>query len=244
MTRFFFFQLNAIIISMRINKFLAQCNLGSRRKVEGLIKNGEIVVNGKVCQDLGTQINDGDYVKYNGKILRNNTSNIYIALNKPKNYIVSRSDEFGRKTIYELLPEKLHNLKYIGRLDYDSEGLLVLTNDGDFANELTHPKYKLAKTYEVFVEGIINRDKIKALEKGIVIERKKTLPAIVKIIKQNKNNALLSITIYEGRKRQIRLMLQAVECEVKSLIRVKIGNLDLGDIKLGKYKIIQKKDIL
>ncbi len=229
---------------MRINKFLAKCNLGSRRNVEELIKNGEIIVNGKVCQDLSTQINENDYVKYGGKILKNTTSNIYIALNKPKNYIVSRIDEFGRKTIYELLPEKLQDLKYIGRLDYDSEGLLILTSDGDFANELTHPKYKLAKTYEVFVKGFIDRNKISQLQNGIIIERKKTLPAIVKIIKQNKNTALLHITIYEGRKRQIRLMMQAIECEVMSLVRIKIGKLDLGDIKIGKYKTIQKIDIL
>ncbi len=228
---------------MRINKFLAQCNLGSRRSVEELIKNGEIVVNGKICKDLGTQITDSDYVKYNGKILKNKSTKIYIALNKPKNYIVSRSDEFGRKTIYELLPEKLHSLKYIGRLDYDSEGLLILTNDGDFANELTHPKYKLAKTYEVFIRGQITRDKIYTLEHGVIIEDQKTLPANIKIIKQNKYSALLNITIYEGRKRQIRLMMKAVDCEVISLIRIKIGNLELGDLKSGKWTFIDKKSI-
>lgn len=229
---------------MRINKFLAKCNLGSRRKVEELIKNGEIVVNGKICTDLSTQITDKDYVKYNGKNLKNKTSNIYIALNKPKNYIVSYSDEFGRKTIYELLPEKLHNLKYIGRLDYDSEGLLILTNDGDFANELTHPKYKLPKTYEVLIQGKIEMEKIEQLKNGIIIEHKKTLPANVKIIKQNKNNTLLHITITQGRKRQIRLMIKAIGSEVINLLRIKIGNLELGDLKSGKWTFIDKKSII
>lgn len=228
---------------MRINKFLAQCNLGSRRKVEELIKNGEITVNGKTCFNLATQVSDADYVKYNGKTLKNKTSKIYIAINKPKNYIVTKDDEFGRKTIYELLPEKLQNLKYIGRLDYDSEGLLILTNDGDFVNEITHPKYKLPKTYEVFVNGALDRNKISQLEKGILIDDKMTLPAIVKIIKQSKNNALLNITIYEGRKRQVRLMMKAIDCEVVSLIRIKIGNLELGDLKPGKWTFIDKKSI-
>ena len=225
---------------MRINKFLADCNLGSRRKVEEFIKDGQIIINNKTCTNLGTQINEGDIVKYQGKILKPSQEKIYLALNKPKEYLVTKTDTHNRRTIYSLLPDKYQNLKYVGRLDYDSEGLLFLSNDGDWVNQITHPKYKLPKTYEVMLNRPISNEDIQKLRDGIVIDGQKTLPAQVKEIGKNK----LHITIFEGRKRQIRFMIQAIGSGVYNLKRIQIGKFRLGNIKLGHFQIIKNKNLL
>lgn len=226
---------------MRINKFLAQCNLGSRRKVEELVKNGEIIVNNKIISDLSTQIDETkDEVKYKNKILKNQNEKIYIALNKPVGFIVTKTDDYGRKTIYDLLPNEFQNLKYVGRLDYTSEGLIIMTNDGDFIEEITHPKYKLQKIYEVLLNKTLTKSQLQNLRDGIIIEEKKTLPAKVNLIDKTK----LEITIFEGRKRQIREMIKTVGSGIINLKRIQIGKLQLGNIASGKYKIIDKKQII
>ena len=201
---------------MRINKFLAQCNLGSRRKVEELIKAGNIIVNGKVCTDLSTQITEEDIVKYKGQILKQNNNKIYLAVNKPKEYLVTKTDTHDRRTIYSLLPDKYQDLKYVGRLDYDSEGLLFMTN-------------------EAMLNKAISLQDIEKLRTGIMIKGKKTLPAIVKEVGKNK----LHITISEGRKRQIRLMIQAVGSGTYNLKRIQIGKFRLGNLKLGNFREIK-----
>ncbi len=220
---------------MRINKFLANCNLGSRRKVEEFIKDGDIKVNGKICTNLGTQIIEEDIVEFEGKKLSPDGEKIYLALNKPKEYLVTKEDTHGRRTIYSLLPDKYQNLKYVGRIDYDSEGLLFMTNDGDWANKVTHPKYKLPKTYEVMLNKAISPQNIEKLRNGIVIEGQKTLPARVKEVGKNR----LHMTISEGRKRQIRLMIQAVGSGTYNLKRIQIGKFRLGNLKLGNFQIIK-----
>ena len=220
---------------MRINKFLANCNLGSRRKVEEFVKAAQITINGQICTDLGTQINEEDIVKYKGEVLKPSSEKIYLALNKPKEYLVSKTDNHQRRTIYSLLPQKYQNLKYVGRLDYDSEGLLFLSNDGDWINKITHPKYKLPKTYEVMLNKTISPFDIQKLRDGIIIENQKTLPAKVKEVGKNK----LHITIFEGRKRQIREMIKALGSGVYNLKRIQIGKFKLGNLKLGKFQIIK-----
>ncbi len=220
---------------MRINKFLAQCNLGSRRKVEELVKSGNIKVNGKICNNLGTQIKEKDIVQFKNQILKLNSQKIYLAFNKPINYLCTKTDPQERKTIYHLLPQKYQNLKYVGRLDYNSEGLLFLTNDGDWINQITHPKYKLPKIYEVMLNKAITPLDIQKLKKGIIIHGQKTLPAKVKSIGKNK----LQITIFEGQKRQIREMIKALGSGVYSLKRIQIGKYKLGNLKLGQFKIIK-----
>ena len=220
---------------MRINKFLAQCNLGSRRKVEEFIKAGEIIVNGKVCTNLGAQITEKDIVEYKNETLRQTSNKIYLTLNKPKGYLVTKKDTHDRKTIYDLLPKKYQNLKYVGRLDYDSEGLIFLTNDGDWINRITHPRYKLPKTYEVMLNKSLSDEKIEQLRTGIVIEGSKTLPAKVRLVSKNR----LHITIFEGRKRQIRLMIQAVGSGIYNLKRIQIGKLKLGNLQLGNFREIK-----
>jgi len=219
---------------MRINKFLANCNLGSRRKVEELIKAGQIKINKKICNNLARQILEKDIVEYKNKILKPENEKIYLALNKPTGYLCTKKDNYGRKTIYEFLPLKYHHLKYVGRLDYNSEGLLLMTNDGDWLNQITHPKYKLPKTYEVILNKTINANDIQKLRDGIIIENKKTLPAQVKYIEKNR----FLITIFEGRKRQIREMIKSLGSGVYSLKRIQIGKYKLGNLKLGSYKKI------
>jgi 23S rRNA pseudouridine2605 synthase len=220
---------------MRINKFLASCNLGSRRKVEEFIKAGDIIVNEKTCTDLGTQITDKDTVKYKGEIVELSNNKIYLALNKPKEYLVTKEDTHNRRTIYSLLPREYQNLKYVGRLDYDSEGLLFLTNDGDWINKVTHPRYKLPKTYEAMLNRPITDEDMEKLRTGITIRGSKTLPARVKSVGKNK----LHITISEGKKRQIRLMIQAVGSGTHNLRRIQIGKFKLGNLQLGNFREIK-----
>jgi 23S rRNA pseudouridine2605 synthase len=224
---------------MRINKFLAQCNVASRRKAEELILNGKISVNGEICTNLATQITENDVVEFAGKLVSHSEEKIYIAMNKPTGYLVTRKDTHGRPTIYDLLPEKFQNLIYVGRLDYESEGLIFLTNDGNWANQITHPKYKLPKTYEVVTKNKIENEQIKQLESGILIEDKKTLPATVKQLK----GRLLLITISEGRKRQVRLMIQAIGSGVFNLKRIQIGDIKLDKLPIKNWRKLSPKEV-
>jgi 23S rRNA pseudouridine2605 synthase len=165
-------------------------------------------------------------------------------LNKPPGYVVTKSDEYERKTVYDLLPDFARNLNSIGRLDKESEGLLLLTNNGDFANQIIHPRYKLSKTYIVSVKGSISDDDLKRLREGIVIESKKTLPAKVYIQNKTEDTTLLKFVIYEGRKRQIRIMLEAVNCSVQTLKRTQIGDVSLGNLPRGMWRHLLPKEIL
>jgi len=230
---------------MRINKFLAKCNLGSRRAVEKLVKNGEITVNGKLCSDLSTQIDpENDEVKFKGKKLLLKNENIYLMLNKPKKYLVSSKDAFDRKTVYELLPDFDVHLFAIGRLDYMSEGLLLLTSDGDFANRIIHPRYKLPKVYKVLVKGNIEKEQIQKLRDGIVIEGKKTQPAIVFVKNRSEGKAQLKMTIFEGRKRQIRRMVGKIDAEVLELKRLQIADVKLGKLPTGMWRMLKPNEVL
>ena len=229
---------------VRINKFLAKCNLGSRRSVEKLILEGKIFVNGKVETNLSIQIDpEMDVIKYENKEVTPRKENIYLMLNKPKKYLVSTKDDFDRRLIYDLLPDFGANLFYIGRLDYMSEGLLLLTNDGDFAEKIIHPKYKLQKLYKVKIKGKISDDSIEKLRKGIALNGKKTKPAIVYVNSVKNNTTTLKITIFEGRKRQIRYMLKSVGSEVLELKRLQIGNVKLNKLPLGMWRMLKPSEV-
>jgi len=229
---------------VRINKFLAKCNLGSRRSVEKLILEGKIFVNGKVETNLSIQIDpEMDVIKYENKEVTPRKENIYLMLNKPKKYLVSTKDDFDRRLIYDLLPDFGANLFYIGRLDYMSEGLLLLTNDGDFAEKIIHPKYKLQKLYKVKIKGKISDDSIEKLRKGIALNGKKTKPAIVYVNSVKNNTTTLKITIFEGRKRQIRYMLKSVGSEVLELKRLQIGNVKLSKLPLGMWRMLKPSEV-
>ncbi len=229
---------------VRINKYLAQCNLGSRRSVEKLILDGKISINDKVEFNLSVQIDPNiDVIKYEGKKIIPKSEKIYLMLNKPKKYLVSKKDDFDRKLIYDLLPDFGTNLFYIGRLDYMSEGLLLLTNDGDFAEKIIHPKYKLQKVYKVKIKGNISDEDVDKLRKGIVINGKKTKPAIVFVNNVKNNTTTLKITIFEGRKRQIRYMLKSVGSEVLELKRLQIGNVKLNKLPVGMWRMLKPSEV-
>ncbi|MBT4575299.1 MAG: rRNA pseudouridine synthase [Candidatus Cloacimonetes bacterium] len=229
---------------VRINKYLAQCNLGSRRSVEKLILDKKISVNDEIITSLSLQIDPAnDTIKFEGIKVVPKTENIYLMLNKPKKYLVSKKDDFDRRLIYDLLPDFGTNLFYIGRLDYMSEGLLLLTNDGDFAEKIIHPKYKLEKVYKVKIKGKISDANIDQLRTGIILNGKKTKPAIVFVNSVKNNTTTLKITIFEGRKRQIRYMLKSVGSEVLELKRLQIGNVKLYKLPLGMWRMLKPSEV-
>ena len=230
---------------IRINKFLAQCNLGSRRQVETLITSGKIKVNGSIVTELSSQVDIGkDIVEFEGKTLTSNKDNFYIMLNKPIKYLTTSKDEFNRKTVYELIPDFGVHLFSVGRLDYMSEGLLIFTSDGDFADKIIHPRYKLPKVYKVTIKGSLNDEQIQVLRDGVKIEGKLTSPAIVHIKKSNINSSVLKMTIFEGRKRQIRKMIKTVGSEVMELKRLQIGEVQLGKLPKGMWRPLKSWEVM
>ncbi len=229
---------------VRLNKYLAQCNIGSRRSVEALISNSRIKINGTTTTDLSTIINEEkDVVEFDNKVLKRTSEKLYFMLNKPKKYVVTKNDELNRNTVYNLLPDFGINIFSIGRLDYMSEGLLLFTNDGDFSEKIIHPRYKLPKLYKVKVKGNINTAQLEQLRRGVEISGKVTQPAIVHVKKRLSEFTLLRMTIFEGRKRQIRYMLKAVGSEVLELKRLQIGNLKLGKLPPGMWRMLKPVEI-
>ena len=229
---------------MRINKFLAECGVGSRRSCDGLINEGAVKVNGKVCQ-LGAEIDEyHDLVTVNGKTVSNASKKYeYYMLNKPKGYVCTVKDDKDRKTVMELLPVTKSRLYPVGRLDYDSEGLLIMTNDGDLTFRLTHPKNEIPKTYTVKIEGTVNENQLDALRAGTVIDGHKTSKANIKIMESAKDFTKLAVTITEGKNRQIRKMFETLNKEVIFLKRVKIGNLSLTGLNRGECRKLRKEEV-
>ena len=229
---------------VRINKYLSQCRLGSRRSVEKLIADGEITVNGKVLNDVGYVVNEEmDDVRYKGRAVRPDSSKVYVMLNKPEKYLVSSKDEFGRKKAIDLLPDFGVHLFSVGRLDYNSTGLLLFTNDGDFANNIIHPRFKLPEVYRVKSRGRLTTFQIQQLRDGVEVDGKMTSRAKVFIKSQTSTTSLLRMTIYEGRKRQIRRMLKAVGSEVITLKRLQIGPLKLGSLPVGMWRVLKPAEV-
>ena len=224
----------------RVQKFLSEQGIASRRKSEEFIKSGQVSINGRKAK-LGDKVDPSkDEVKVYGKVVKTQTKKIYIALNKPRGYVVSKSDPKGRRTVFSLLPEELRTKVWnVGRLDYDTEGLLILTNDGDLTEQLAHPKYEHDKEYEVIPDHEPRDSQLEHLRNGIEIATGLTSPAKVKI-----RNHKVYITIHEGKKRQIRRMFDTVGLGVTNLKRIRINKLQLPNIPPGEYIEIKKKDIL
>lgn len=228
---------------MRINKFLASCGIGSRRKVEEYIINGDVSVNNIAIYDLATDINeDKDIVKYKGKIVKLQDDKVYIMLNKPKGYICTVSDDRDRPTVMKLIKDK-NRVYPIGRLDYNTEGLLLFTNDGDFANKIMHPKNKISKTYVVTLKSKPKSEELDRLRKGVMLEDGMTQPAIVDRPRNVDGLYELNITIFEGRNRQVRRMFEYIGYKVFALKRVKIGKLELEDLPLKQSRYLNKNEI-
>lgn len=230
---------------MRINKYLADCGVGSRRKVEEYILSGKVKVNNKVVTDLSTQIQTGDVVLYNNKEINPILQKVYILLNKPSGYLTTVSDMYNRKTVLDLIKNLPVDRVYpIGRLDYDTEGLLLLTNDGAVANKIIHPSSSICKTYEVIVDSpLTEADKLK-LQSGMVIDGYKTTPAKLNNYKKvGQKKYMFNLSIFEGRNRQIRKMVEQVNNKVVYLKRLSIGSLTLGNLKVGEYRYITINEI-
>ncbi|MFA5359001.1 MAG: pseudouridine synthase [Patescibacteria group bacterium] len=226
---------------IRLQKFLSTAGVASRRAAEELIKNGKVKINGILAQ-IGQKINpDKDKVEVNDSLITAAEKMIYLVLNKPTDYTTTRSDRFASKTIYDLLPKDLKNKVWpIGRLDRDSCGLIILTNDGELTQRLTHPKFEHEKEYLVNFRGTLDEDKIAHLEKGVMFRGEKSAPCKAELL----NKSEVKIILKEGRKRQIRDMLSAVHVHVTFLRRVREGRLTIDRVPVGKYKIISRKNII
>lgn len=228
---------------MRINKYLASCGLGSRRKVEEFVCKGQIKVNEQVVYDLSFDVKEQDVVKYNNKIISLVEDKIYLMLNKPKCYITSTKDEKGRKVVLDLVKSYKSKVFPVGRLDYNTQGLLLLTNDGDFANKVIHPSNHISKVYEVTTKYMLTNKQMNNIRNGIIIDGRRTLPAKVEFVKNDELYYYWNITIFEGRNREIRKMFEFLGLKIYSLKRLQIGSLFLGDLKEGDYKILNNKEI-
>ena len=229
----------------RLNKYLASTGVASRRGADKLIEEGRVKVNGKVVKELGSSINEkNDTVMLDDKIVKAVSEYAYVLFYKPKGCITTVSDEKGRKTIYDYLQElNIPHLIPVGRLDYDTEGLLLMTNDGDLAYKLTHPSYEIPKTYLVKVDGEMPEHKLAQLRKGVMVDGEKTKRCKVKLIEYKNEESKLQVTITEGKNRQIRKMFEAVDREVKFLKRIAVGELRLGGLPRGGYRYLNDDEI-
>ncbi len=228
---------------MRLNKYIAQSGLTSRRKADELIANGNVKLNGAVVQELGIEVGPEDRVEVNGSPISLKHKMVYYMLNKPVGYVTTLSDEKGRPIVTDLLADVTERVFPVGRLDYNTSGLLLLTNDGDLANKLAHPRHKIYKTYRAEVTGILSDERVAKLRKGVDIGGFITSPAKVKVIKQTKGYAVAEIQICEGKYRQVRRMFKAVGNKVVSLQRVAEGELYLGRLMEGHYRKLTPEEI-
>ena len=228
---------------MRINKYLADCGVASRRKCDELIAQGKVKVNGKVVRELGLDIKPTDVVLFENRAVRPSVKRVYYKLHKPKGYVTTASDEKGRKTVVELMRKVQERIYPIGRLDYDTEGLLILTNDGDITNILTHPKNNVKKTYIATVEGEITPADIKQISKGVDIGGYVTQPCSAQILDKDDKFTRVEIVIAEGKNHQVKKMFEAVGKTVAFLKRTSIGEIKLGGLSRGEYKALTTKEI-
>ena len=230
---------------VRLQKYIADCGICSRRKAEELILQGKIKVNGKTVSKLGTKVAIGkDIVEYNGSKINLQNKYIYILLNKPIGYVTTAKDQFGRESVLDLVKTK-ERVVPVGRLDMYTSGALILTNDGNFVYKITHPKHEIEKTYTVTLKGIIKDEEVEMLKSGVKIEDYITKPAKVKILKidKEKNQSRLEITIHEGKNRQVRKMCEAVGHSVLALHRSKIAGIGVKDLELGKWRYLSKQEV-
>ena len=229
----------------RLQKYLAEAGVASRRKCEEYILQGKVEVNGKIITELGTKVTSNDVVKYNGRIIKPEEEKVYILLNKPIGYVTTSHEQFGRDKVLDLI--KINKrIVPVGRLDMYTSGALILTNDGELVNKLTHPKNEIEKTYNVTLKGKVLEQDIEQLKNGVKIDNDYiTKPAKVKILKidEEKDISRIQIIIHEGKNRQVRKMCEAINKKVLALHRSKIGNIDVKDLKLGQWKFLSLKEI-
>lgn len=229
--------------SLRLQKYLADCGVASRRKSEELIEQGKVKVNGRVAQ-IGDKVNPKkDDITVSGKKIIKSKSYTYIMLHKPRGFITTMNDEMGRRCVAELVKDVGVRVYPVGRLDRESEGLLLMTNDGEFANAMTHPTKHVPKTYRVTVRPSITDEQITALTTGIIIEDRMTAPAEVRVLTKEAGRVILEIVLYEGRNRQIRKMCEALGLEVARLKRTAVGSVKLGMLPQGKWRELKEDEV-
>lgn len=222
----------------RLQKIIARAGVCSRREAENLILDGKVTVDGKIIRELGTKVDSKQKIRVEGRLLRFDTERIYLLLNKPRGYVSTTHDERGRKTILDLI-DTSERIYPIGRLDLNSEGLILLTNDGELTNLLIHPRFEVKKTYRAKISGIITEEKLDKLRAGIELDDGLTAPAEIYLLDKD----LIEITIHEGRNRQVRRMFAAIGYDVRRLKRIKFGNLTLEGVGVGKYRELTSEEV-
>jgi 23S rRNA pseudouridine2605 synthase len=228
---------------MRLNKYIAQHGIASRRKADQLIQEGKVLVNGKILSELGYDVKEGDRVQIGGILLEGPEERVYYALHKPLGYITAAQDPQGRPVVTDLLTDVTQRVFPVGRLDYDTSGLLIMTNDGQMSFRMSHPKHQVPKTYEAWVTGHPSKERIHKLKSGVDIGGYITKPAQVELLKESEKGTLLQITIHEGKNRQVRKMLKAVGHPVVELKRTSVGEIRLGRLMAGHYRKLNKEEM-
>lgn len=232
-------------MKIRLNKYLALAGVASRREADRMISEGRVSINGEMVDVLGSQVDEEkDKIEVDGKSVKRLKSEVYLMLNKPPGYLVTAKDPFQRPTIMELLPKMKNRVFPVGRLDFDSEGLVLLTDDGELAYRLMHPSFQVTKEYRVRVTPKPDRSKLATLERGISLDGKKTAPAKFRILSTTVKGTLLLARLQEGRKRELRRMFEYMGFKVLALKRVKLGSLHLGHLKKGEWRYLSREEIV
>jgi 23S rRNA pseudouridine2605 synthase len=227
----------------RLQKFLAAAGIASRRKCEELIAAGRVSVGGAIVREMGARVRPGDEVRLDGNPVEPEEQKVYIAFYKPSFVVTTASDPEGRKTALAYFKDLGVRVYPVGRLDFETEGLLLMTNDGEWANRVTHPSFNLEKEYLVKVNGALDDAQVRALESGVMLEGKRTWPARVENVRRGGVVTQLNVVIHEGRNRQVRRMLEAVGSKAVYLKRVRIGNVSLGDLKSGEWRHLSREEV-
>lgn len=228
---------------VRLQKYMAQCGVASRRHAEELIRYGKVKVNGKIITEMGVLVSEKDKVEVEGKPIRKEQELLYIMLNKPSGYVSTVSDPEGRRTVLDLIEGVEERIYPVGRLDYDTTGLLILTNDGKFAYQNTHPGQETTKTYVAEILGMPSNETLHTLRRGILLDGKLTAPADVDVIDIYDKSTVLKIVIHEGRNRQVKRMFEEMGHAVLRLKRTAVGRLVLGDLKLGQWRYLSPQEV-
>lgn len=227
----------------RLQKIIANAGIASRRAAEEMIRQGRVSVNGVVVRELGTKAGPEDEIRIDGKLIATEVDKVYLMLNKPQGYVTTLKDPEGRPIVTDLIGDIRERVFPVGRLDYDSEGLLLLTNDGDFAQKLQHPRFRIPKTYMVKIKGNLTKKEINEMKRGLRLQDGMFVPEELEIEKVNKKSCWLKLTIHEGRNRVLRRFFEAVHHPVARLIRIAVGEIALGKLKEGEYRHLKPNEI-
>lgn len=228
---------------MRLQKYMALAGIASRRGAEELIKMGRVKVNGEIVTEMGIKVNpEIDTISFDNRDIKLSDNKVYVLLNKPEGYVTTAKDQFGRPTVLDLVKGIRERIYPVGRLDYNTSGLLLLTNDGELTHKITHPSSHIYKTYKCKIKGLITNKKMDEFKSGVDIGGYTTAPAQIKLLKKYKNNCLVKVIIHEGKNRQIRKMMEALGHPVITLERISIGKIDIEGLPKGKWRYLTKEE--